>query len=53
MATTEQYSELLEAFAIRRTHPEFWQVSDQLHETHQQQNPINYGLLDYNRLENR
>jgi hypothetical protein len=53
VSTAEEYSALLKAFAIRRTHPEFWQVSDKLHETYQQQSPINYGLLDYNRLENR
>ncbi|MEH6454332.1 MAG: fatty acid cis/trans isomerase [Psychromonas sp.] len=40
-------------FAVRRTNPDFWQVSDLLHETQQQQQPINYGLLDYNRLDNR
>lgn len=47
------YQQLLDNYAIRRTNPEFWQVSDLLHQTHQQQNPIIYGLFDYNRLENR
>ncbi|MEH6451786.1 MAG: fatty acid cis/trans isomerase [Psychromonas sp.] len=49
----EQYKQLLQTFAVRRTNPGFWKVSDLLHETQQQQQPINYGLFDYNRLENR
>lgn len=47
------YNQLLDNYAIRRTNPDFWQVSDLLHQTHQQQNPTTYGLFDYNRLENR
>ncbi|PKF62462.1 9-hexadecenoic acid cis-trans isomerase [Psychromonas sp. psych-6C06] len=48
-----QYQQFLTGFAIRRTDPDFWKVSDQLHQTFQQKNPIEYGLFDYNRLENR
>jgi hypothetical protein len=47
------YNKLLDNYAIRRTDPDFWQVSDLLHQSHQQQKPISYGLFDYNRLENR
>lgn len=53
VSNAQQYAQLLSDFAIRRTHPDFWKISDQLHKTHQQQQPINYGLFDYNRLENR
>lgn len=49
----QQYSQFLKKFAIRRTDPGFWKVSDQLHETYKSQQPIKYGLFDYNRLENR
>jgi hypothetical protein len=49
----QQYSEFLTKFATRRTDPEFWKVSDLLHETYKVQQPIQYGLFDYNRLENR
>ncbi|CAH9064558.1 hypothetical protein PSECIP111854_03481 [Pseudoalteromonas sp. CIP111854] len=49
----QQYSELAQAFAIRRTHPQFWQYSDLLHEVAKQYRGIEYGLFDYNRLENR
>lgn len=49
----QQYSVFLKKFATRRTDSDFWKVSDQLHETYKSQQPIEYGLLDYNRLENR
>ena len=47
------YEQFLSDFAVRRTDPNFWKISDLLHQTQQQQQPINYGLFDYNRLENR
>jgi hypothetical protein len=47
------YQKLLDEYGIRRTHPDFWQVSDRLHQLHYLDDPITYGLLDYNRLENR
>lgn len=47
------YRELMSLYGIRRTHQDFWQLSDQLHATFQQLDPIEYGALDYNRLENR
>ncbi len=49
----EDYRTFMGRYGIRRTHPEFWQHSDNIHQRYLQQNPINYGLLDYNRLENR
>ncbi len=47
------YSALMQQFGIRRTHADFWQYSDELHYYYQQHFPVDYGVLDYNRLENR
>ncbi|GJL75671.1 fatty acid cis/trans isomerase [Nitrosomonas sp.] len=47
------YQQLMHRFGIRRSHSEFWQFSDYLHQTFQQHNPIEYGVLDYSRIENR
>ena len=40
-------------YAVRRTDEQFWNHSDQLHHWYRRNDPLNYGLLDYNRLENR
>jgi len=47
------YSELMRQFGIRRTHADFWQYSDELHQFYREHFPVEYGVLDYNRLENR
>ncbi|WP_105169367.1 fatty acid cis/trans isomerase [Pseudoalteromonas sp. T1lg23B] len=49
----EQYQDVTAKFAIRRTHPQFWQYSDLLHQVAKKYRGIEYGLFDYNRLENR
>ena len=49
----QSYARLLDSFAVRRSNPDFWQVSDKLHQLHFQDDPITYGLFDYNRLQNR
>lgn len=49
----EDYRALKAEFAIRRTHPQFWQYSDILHQVAKQYRGVEYGLFDYNRLENR
>ncbi|UUM32691.1 fatty acid cis/trans isomerase [Vibrio japonicus] len=51
--TEEDYVKLLDAFAIRRSSSEFWPFSDQVHQWYKQSYPIEFGLLDYNRFENR
>ena len=51
--TEADYVKLLDAFAIRRSHPEFWAFSDRVHAWYQRNQPIEFGLLDYNRFENR
>ncbi|WP_418642963.1 fatty acid cis/trans isomerase [Vibrio chaetopteri] len=49
----EDYVKLLDNYAVRRSSPDFWQFSDQVHEFYQRTQPIEFGLLDYNRFENR
>ncbi|BBN80134.1 9-hexadecenoic acid cis-trans isomerase [Pseudoalteromonas sp. A25] len=53
VTSERQYRALTQAYAIRRTHPQFWQYSDLLHDVAKQYRGVEYGLFDYNRLENR
>ncbi|MBB1416163.1 fatty acid cis/trans isomerase [Pseudoalteromonas sp. SG44-1] len=53
MQIEADYRALKSQFAIRRTHPQFWQYSDILHKVAKQYGGVEYGLFDYNRLENR
>lgn len=53
MQIEADYRALKSKFAIRRTHPQFWQYSDILHKVAKQYGGVEYGLFDYNRLENR
>lgn len=47
------YARFLDSYGVRRTSPDFWQHNDKLHQSYQKQAPREYGILDYNRLENR
>ncbi len=49
----EDYVKMLDRFAIRRSSDDFWPFSDKLHQWYKQDQPIEFGLLDYNRFENR
>lgn len=49
----DDYEKLLDQFGIRRSDRNFWQHSDELHAWYKKHQPLQYGLLDYNRLENR
>ncbi|SER50506.1 Fatty acid cis/trans isomerase (CTI) [Nitrosomonas sp. Nm51] len=49
----DDYYRLMNEYGIRRSHTQFWQFSDQLHENFQMFDPVEYGSLDYNRIENR
>ncbi|WP_261904510.1 fatty acid cis/trans isomerase [Vibrio fortis] len=51
--TEEDYVALLDKFAVRRSSSDFWPFSDRVHRWYQQNQPIEFGLLDYNRFENR
>lgn len=53
MRNEEDYSNLLDNYGVRRTSPEFWQQSDVFHAAYQQDAPVEFGLFDYSRLENR
>ena len=47
------YQALLDNVAMRRTNPNFWAFSDKLIQWSSEHYPIEGGLLDYNRLEDR
>ena len=49
----EDYGLLKDRFAVRRTHPNFWEYADELHTWYKKNQPDSAGLLDFNRLENR
>ncbi len=49
----EDYVKLLDSFAIRRSSEQFWPFSDRVHHWYRTNQPIEFGLLDYNRFENR
>jgi len=53
MQVEADYRALKSKFAIRRTHPQFWQYSDILHQVARQYRGVEFGMFDYNRLENR
>ncbi|MGF1756162.1 fatty acid cis/trans isomerase, partial [Vibrio makurazakiensis] len=53
LKTEDDYIKLLDRFAIRRSSDEFWPFSDRVHQWYQENQPIEFGLLDYNRMENR
>ncbi|WP_299012972.1 fatty acid cis/trans isomerase [uncultured Photobacterium sp.] len=49
----DDYRELLDKFGVRRTSSDFWSFSDKLNQLYRSNYPIESGLLDYNRIENR
>ena len=53
LASEEDYHALVSRFGVRRTDPDFWAHSDMLHAAYKNLAPIEAGLFDYNRLENR
>jgi len=53
ISTEQDYVALLDNYAIRRSDPNFWSFSDKVHQWYQDDQPIEFGLLDYNRFENR
>ncbi len=53
LKSESDYAALLDNFAIRRTSDDFWPHSDRVLHLYKQAEPIEAGLLDYNRLENR
>ena len=53
LSSEKDYQALLSRFGIRRSDPDFWKHSDAIQATYQNESPIEVGLFDYNRLENR
>jgi len=53
MQSADDYHLLLNRFGVRRTNERFWQHSDSIHKALREDNITDFGLLDYNRLENR
>lgn len=47
------YSALLDRFGMRRTNPGFWVLSDEVHAEYRRDDPLQAGVLDYNRYDNR
>ncbi|MGD8176002.1 fatty acid cis/trans isomerase [Marinimicrobium sp. ARAG 43.8] len=53
MKSESDYQALKDRFGIRRSDPNFWQISDDIHALYRTRDGHDAGLLDYNRLENR
>jgi hypothetical protein len=53
LANEKDYQVLLNRFGIRRTSTKFWDYSDWLAAFYKDSQPIEAGILDYNRFENR
>jgi hypothetical protein len=53
LRTESDYRALLDEYGVRRSDPDFWELSDEAHQALLTSEPIAGGLLDYNRLENR
>jgi hypothetical protein len=53
LASESDYRAMADRFAIRRTAPAFWAASDALHDAYQASVPLEAGLFDYSRFENR
>ncbi len=53
LGSETDYAGLMSRFGIRRTDPRFWAHSDSLHAAYRRSAPVEAGLLDYNRYENR
>ncbi len=49
----DSYARLQENFGVRRTDARFWPTVDRLHEIYAEQEPIEAGLFDISRIENR
>jgi hypothetical protein len=53
LQTEEDYALLLDNYGVRRTNPAFWNQGDVFHAAYRDDAPVEHGLFDYNRLENR
>ena len=53
LSDERSYADLMGRYGIRRTDARFWQHSDSLHAAYRKDWPIEAGLFDYGRYENR
>jgi hypothetical protein len=53
LGSEKEYAALAQRWAVRRTDPAFWAVSDDVLARYGKAQPLEAGVLDYNRLENR
>lgn len=53
LADEKSYEALVDTYGVRRTDANFWVISDALHQAYKKQAGIGYGLMDFNRYENR
>ncbi|MEP1444990.1 MAG: fatty acid cis/trans isomerase [Paraglaciecola sp.] len=53
LSSEQDYQALREKYAVYRTSTNFWEFADAMHQYFKQLNPLEYGVLDFNRLENR
>ena len=53
LGSEEDYQALVSRFGVRRSDPDFWKYSDALRMAYHHESPIEAGLFDYNRMENR
>jgi hypothetical protein len=53
LSSEHDYDELVRRFGVRRTSSQFWTLSDAIAADYARTAPIESGVLDYNRLENR
>jgi hypothetical protein len=51
LRTPSDLDALADRFGVRRTDRQFWAVSDAIHERWRTERPIDFGVLDYSRLE--
>tara|TARA_R110001592_G_scaffold337300_1_gene623570 strand:+ start:178009 stop:180261 length:2253 start_codon:yes stop_codon:yes gene_type:complete len=47
------YARLVDIYGVRRTAPWFWKLSDSFYDYYQQKMPVEAGVFDLNRYENR
>jgi hypothetical protein len=47
------YSALVDRYGVRRNAPWFWRLSDKFHRHYHNRQPVEAGLFDLNRYENR
>lgn len=53
MVKAEDYTALVERYGVRRTAPWFWRVADTFVDAYKKDQPVEAGLFDLNRYQNR